>query len=143
MKITIRCEYAILALLDLAEVYNEGIYKALDEISDENQIPPSFLVQIMMQLKKAGFVESRRGYGGGYRLQTSPRNIVLGDILEIMDGPLFPFRCTKKQQYTPLCIHEKTCVLRPIWQEIRQSVRHVVREITFEDLAQRRAGFYR
>lgn len=86
MKISARAQYACLAVLDLAFLCKRPEPIRLAELSTRNGIPERFLLQILLQLKQAGFIQSIRGAAGGYRLQVSPEKISLWDIIQLVDG---------------------------------------------------------
>ena len=90
MKISHRGLYALKALLHLAEAYEGGLVK-IHEIADEESIPEKFLEGILVTLKNARIVASERGREGGYRLRRPPGEILVGDVVRIIDGPLAPF----------------------------------------------------
>src|SRR4030065_2834815 len=92
MKITKKGEYAMRALVDLALNHNKGLRQVQDIVREE-AIPEKFLEQILLILKNAGFVESKRGMGGGYFLSRPPDKISLGEVIRIIDGPLAPLDC--------------------------------------------------
>ncbi len=90
MKISNRGLYALKALTHLTESYERGLVK-IHEIADEEQIPEKFLEGILVTLKNARIVVSQRGRDGGYRLRRAPAEVMLGQIVRIVDGPLAPF----------------------------------------------------
>ncbi len=138
MRISAKGEYAILAILDLAQAYDTEDVRTLEEISNDQYIPHPFLVQILLELKRAGMVESRRGAGGGYRLARHPRDLSLGDVIRLIEGPLLPFKCTIPSLETNECEHQGNCVLTPVWYEVRHAIEKVIDNISFEDLARKR-----
>ena len=87
MKLSAKAEYACLAVLELALRHERPEPARLVEVAGPNGIPERFLVQILLQLKGAGFVSSVRGAAGGYRLAVEPREISVWDIVQIVDGP--------------------------------------------------------
>ena len=89
MKLTKRGEYGLKVLLALAGVYGRKTL-SLREISVQEKLPVKFLEQIMMILKRNGFVESVKGKHGGYSLSRSPESIMAGEIIRAVDGPLAP-----------------------------------------------------
>ena len=89
MKLSRKGEYALKALLALTVVYDERTL-SLREISRQDKIPYKFLEQIMMLLKKTGFVQSAKGKYGGYALSRPPKKITLGEIIRAVEGPLSP-----------------------------------------------------
>ncbi|MBI4373057.1 MAG: Rrf2 family transcriptional regulator [Candidatus Omnitrophica bacterium] len=95
MKITKKGEYALKALLALSLVYEERTL-SLKEISQKEKTPYKFLEQIMMLLKKTGFVQSVQGKYGGYSLSRPPENITLGEVIRAVEGPIAPFGGVKE-----------------------------------------------
>lgn len=86
MRISAKAEYACLAVLDLALLSQKPEPVRLAEIAERNDIPERFLVQILLQLKGAGYVQSIRGAAGGYRLATAPEKVSIWDIVQLVDG---------------------------------------------------------
>jgi Rrf2 family protein len=89
MKISHRGLYALKALLHLAEAHDRGLVK-IHDIAEEEDIPEKFLEGILVTLKNARLVTSERGREGGYRLRRPPAEIMIGEVVRIMDGPLAP-----------------------------------------------------
>ncbi|ANM29705.1 hypothetical protein ABI59_09120 [Acidobacteria bacterium Mor1] len=89
MKVSKRGEYGVRALCLLAQRYGEGVV-AIGEIARLESIPPKFLESILLELKRGGFVRSRRGVDGGYELARDPAEILLGEVARVLDGPLAP-----------------------------------------------------
>jgi Rrf2 family transcriptional regulator, cysteine metabolism repressor len=90
MKISHRGLYALKALVHLAESFDRGLVK-IHDIAEEESIPEKFLEGILVTLKNARLVSSERGREGGYRLRRPPAEIMVGDVVRIIDGPLAPF----------------------------------------------------
>jgi len=90
MKVSSRGLYALKALLHLAAAHERGLVK-IHEIAEEEAIPEKFLEGILVTLKNARLVASQRGREGGYRLRRPPSEILVGEVVRIMDGPLAPF----------------------------------------------------
>lgn len=90
MKISKKGEYGIRALCQLAEQHAEGGVVQIREIARLETIPWRFLEGILLQLKRARIVRSRRGMGGGYALARPPKEIALGEVIRVLDGPLAP-----------------------------------------------------
>ncbi|MCS7015346.1 MAG: Rrf2 family transcriptional regulator [Gemmatales bacterium] len=87
MRLSTRAEYACLAAIELACRYDSGLPVSLKTISDLHGISSKYLVQIMIQLKAAGLVQSARGSSGGFQLARPPEEINLLEILTAIDGP--------------------------------------------------------
>jgi Rrf2 family protein len=92
MKITFKGDYALKTVLDLALNHDAGLVTIVD-ISKRLDIPKKFLEQILLDLKKGGFVNSRRGKEGGYYLSKKPSEISVGDVIRFIDGPTEPIAC--------------------------------------------------
>lgn len=108
-----KARYAFRALLAIADApADEAVPSA--EIAREHAIPHKFLEQILLDLRKAGILESRRGKSGGYVMLRPADTITFGEILRIFEGPLAPLPCLSRQAYRPCddCVDERACVLR-------------------------------
>ncbi len=90
MKVSKRGLYALKALIHLADAYERGLVK-IHEIAAQQELPEKFLEGILVTLKNARIVTSERGRDGGYRLRRPPGEIVVGEVVRVMDGPLAPF----------------------------------------------------
>jgi len=124
MKLSKKGEYALRALIDLgiaAEV-GRGLVQ-VSELADNEQIPVKFLEQIMQQLKEAGFVESQRGKFGGYRLAQAAKQIRIGQVVRLIDGPLAPIGCVSQTAYERCtCPDEDHCGLRMLMLDVRNAI---------------------
>lgn len=138
MRVSAKGEYAIFAILTLARIYHSDEVRTLEEISIEESIPHPFLVQIIQELKRGGLVDSKRGAGGGYRLTKPPKEISVGEVIRLIDGPLLPFKCISPvKDPTDDCVHEGNCVMSSVWLEVRNAIEKVINNVTFEDLIRR------
>lgn len=132
-----RAKYATRALLDLTFRY-DGAPVHLQDIAERQNIPQKFLEQILLSLKRMGFVQSRKGPGGGYTLAKSPSEITLGAVVRAVDGPLAPISCVSKTGYMECgCPEPETCGLRQAWQQARDALATVLDNTTFADLRDR------
>jgi len=132
MRITYKGDYALKAVLDLAAHYGAGVV-TIHDIAKRADIPIKFLEQVLLDLKRGGFVESRRGKVGGYLLAKPPSEIKVGDVARFIDGPIEPVACIEKG-YSG-CGDIYKCVFRKIWQKVAKATTDVVDRVTFEDLA--------
>jgi len=89
MKVSKRGQYGMRALCHLAETHGHGVVQ-IREIARHESIPAKFLEGILLELKHAGIVRSRRGIDGGYELAREPKDIMLGQVMRVLDGPLAP-----------------------------------------------------
>jgi Rrf2 family protein len=131
MRITYRGDYALKTILDLALHYGNSPV-TIHELAKRADIPIKFLEQILLDLKRGGFVESRRGKIGGYLLAKAPSEIKLGEVIRFVDGPIEPIACTEKK-YSG-CNDLYKCVFRKIWQEVANATSKIIDNITFEYL---------
>ncbi len=128
MRITARGEYAIKAVLDLALHQGRGLIP-IQEIAARQSIPQRYLEQVLLALKRAGFLVSKRGAAGGYHLTRRPEEITVGAVLRAVEGtgPPGPARSPERNG------HELT----ELWQAIALAVSEVVDRVTFAELAAR------
>ena len=135
MKISRKCEYALRALIDLAVHYDKGV-RQINDISHAESIPGKFLEQILLQLKNAGFLNSRRGIRGGYSLKKAPQYITIGEVVRSVDGPLAPIGCVSKTEHVS-CAREKRCGLRSVMLDVRNAIAEILDNITLRDVCNR------
>ncbi len=131
MHITYKGDYALKAVLDLALPYDKGVV-TIHDLAKRTDTPIKFLEQVLLDLKKGGFVESRRGKVGGYLLAKSPSQIKLGDVVRFIDGPIEPLTCVERGYSGCKDIYK--CIFRNIWREITRSTSDIIDNITFENL---------
>ena len=141
MKLSVRGEYALRALLVLARDYRpDDSVVRIQEISAKQNIPKRFLEQILNDLKAAGLVASKRGVAGGYRLNRPPEAVTLAEIIRHVEGPLAPVSCVSEQYYEKCsCPDESRCAIRSIMKEVRDSIVQVMENATLASLAERAA----
>jgi len=111
VKISKRGEYALRALIDfgLAEAADRPLLQ-VSELASKEDFPVTFLEQILMQLKAAGYLEGRRGKLGGYLLARPPENICIGQVIRVIDGPRAPISCVSQTAYERCsCPDEEHC----------------------------------
>ena len=139
MKLSVRGEYAIRALLVLARDYQEDdSVVRIQEISDRQNIPKRFLEQILNDLKSAGIVESKRGVAGGYRLRKPPQRITLAEVVRHVEGPLAPVSCVSERFYEKCsCPDETRCPIRSVMKEVRDATVKILENVTVADLCER------
>jgi Rrf2 family cysteine metabolism transcriptional repressor len=137
MRLSLRGEYALRALLVLGLNYGEGIVR-IQAISEQQNIPKRFLEQILNDLKSAGIVQSRRGVAGGYRLAKSPDQISLASVVRHIEGALAPVSCVSEKFYEKCsCPDEARCAIRSVMKEIREAVVEIAERITIAELCER------
>ena len=134
MRITYKGDYALKTILDLSLHYGNSPV-AIHELASRADIPIKFLEQILLELKRGGFVESRRGKVGGYLLAKKPKDITLGDVVRYIDGPLEPIVCVKKDYKG--CKDISRCVFKNIWKKVAVETSKIIDGVTFEELSAR------
>lgn len=139
MKLSVRGEYALRALLVLGAKYGQDVVR-IQEISDAQHIPKRFLEQILNDLKSVGVVESRRGVAGGYRLARHPEDVTLASVIRHIDGALAPVSCVSERFYEKCsCPDESRCAIRNVMKEVRDAIVKIVERITVKELCERAA----
>jgi Rrf2 family protein len=130
-----RCEYGLRALVDLGLAREAGEDRLrVGEIARRERIPGKFLEQILLQLRRAGFVRSRRGREGGYSLARAARAIRVGAVVRLLDGPLAPLSCVSRTAYAPCtCPDERSCGLRSVMGRARNALSAVLDGYTLAD----------
>ena len=131
MKVTYKGDYALKAVLDLALHYDTDLVTSHD-MAKRIDAPVKFLEQVLLDLKKGGFVESRRGNIGGYLLSRPPEEITIGDVLRFIDGPSEPISCVKKGYSN--CVDIRKCVFKRIWEKVSQATSDIIDNVNFQDL---------
>lgn len=139
MQLSKRCEYALRALIDLALAKSIGMETvALSELSKYEGIPVKFLEQILIQLRKSGYIKSKRGPTGGYALTKAPDKIFFGDVVRLIDGPLAPVRCASHTAYKRCsCPSEDRCGLHLLMTDLRSSISKVLDGTNLETMVKR------
>ncbi len=129
-----RAKYALRALVALAKT-PPGTTRMISEISREQGIPKKFLEQILLDLKRAGFVGSRRGRLGGYELLRDAGEITFGEVLRLIDGPIAPLPCLSKIAYRRCgdCREESACEVRQVFAKVAVATRSVLDATTLAD----------
>lgn len=124
--LTRKGKYGLKAMVDLA-CLPTGQLAFINDIAKRNSIPKKFLDAILVELRNAGFVQSRKGKEGGYRLARPAEEIRVGHIVRVLDGPLAPFPCASRTRYEPCedC-DEATCQVRHIMLDVRNAIAEVL-----------------
>jgi Rrf2 family protein len=131
MRMTTASEYGCLALLMIGEA-GEGWCKR-QEIADRYAIPPAYLEQILRRLTTAGFVVSRRGAEGGFRLARPAAEIVIADVVRAVDGPLAPTRSVSRHFYQPGPL-EASPAFHALFGRVRDAIAAILESTTLEDM---------
>jgi Rrf2 family protein len=133
VKVSTRGDYASRALLSLALHLDEGGPTSVRDIAERTGLPQPYLEQILLALKGAGLVRSKRGVGGGYVLARAPEDISLSDIVSAVDGPIVAGDFG--QPHTDgACDHEGQCVLLAVWADVGEHMRRYLDAATLADI---------
>ncbi len=136
MKVPMKVDYGVRALVELAQHYGEGhIQTAV--IAYKQGIPEAYLDQLMTSLNKFGFVHSRRGPQGGHALAMDPKDIDLNMVMERLDSSNSPLDCLINPDE---CVFSDTCAQQEVWKSIEATIRDVLSNITVADLAERQTS---
>ena len=138
MKLSKKGEYALRSIISLgiaAEVGRNLVQ--VSELADNEQLPVKFLEQILQTMKEAGLVQSVRGKYGGYRLAKPAREIAIGQVVRLIDGPLAPIGCVSQSAYEPCtCPDEAHCGLRMLMLDVRNAIANILDRYTLADVVE-------
>lgn len=131
-----KAKYALRALSTLALA--EPAQLQARRIAQEAKVPEKFLESILVELRNAGLVTSRRGTVGGHSLAKPADTIMVGDVVRIIDGPIAPIRCASVTAYQPCadCIDPQTCALRDLMGDVRDAMSSIIDKRSLLELAQ-------
>jgi Rrf2 family protein len=139
VKVSTRGDYASRALLSLA-LHGDGTGPtSVRDLAERTGLPQPYLEQILLALKGAGLVRSKRGVGGGYVLARPPESITLGQIVSAVDGPIAAGDFGEPHT-NGACDHEGQCVLLALWSEVGQHMRTHLDSFTLADMVERSLG---
>jgi Rrf2 family protein len=133
-----KTKYAINALVHLAKRKEEGPI-LISQIAASERIPQKFLEAILLELKKAGVLASKKGKGGGYYMTKSPEDIHMAEIMRLFDGPIALLPCVTYMYYERCeeCKDEETCGIRDIFLELRNKTVDLLKGATLEEIIKR------
>ena len=138
MRFSKKSEYALRALLELTNKYDREVVPRA-QLSENLKIPAGFLEVILLTLKHAGIVASRRGVDGGFKLLKPPSSITLGQVIRILDGPLAPIGCVSQIAYQKCedCPYnvKPACPIKNVMLEVRNAIAGILDHYTLEDYA--------
>jgi Rrf2 family protein len=130
VRLTARADYALRAAAELAAVAPAQVKSA--QLAEAQDIPPKFLENIMLDLKRGGLVASQRGAEGGYTLARPPAEITLADVIRAIEGPLANVRGVRPES---LAYDGPATALRDVWVAVRTNLRAVLEQVSLADLA--------
>jgi Rrf2 family cysteine metabolism transcriptional repressor len=140
MRVTAKGEYATQAMLHLSMQY-PGVV-TIHEIAERHHIPLKYLEQILLELKRNGILESRRGVKGGYTLARAPEKISVGEVLQIVDGGGFTETSCSHTDGTrkSLCVEGENCGLKRMWKDVQGAVEKILFATSFGDVRKNTLG---
>lgn len=131
MKVSTKGRYAIRLMLDIAQHSGEGNV-SIKEVSERQGISVKYLEQIVNMLSKAGYLRSRRGSQGGYRMAKDPSEYTIGDILRVTEGEMAPVSCLEEEENT--CPRVGICPTIGFWKGLYETINNYLDSITIADL---------
>ena len=129
-----KAKYGIRALIHLAQ-QGPG-HVLIRDIAEKERIPRKFLEAILLELKVAGFLQSKPGKGGGYFLLRTPDSINLGHVIRTIDGPLAPIPCASETAFSPCkdCPDVRKCAIRTVMKQVRDATAKILEQTTLAQL---------
>lgn len=133
-----KSKYGLKALLVLAEESGKGPV-LISRLAERDALPKKFLEAILLDLKRHGLVESRKGKGGGYYLRRRPEEITFGEVIRVLEGPLALVPCVSQTAYAACdeCLDEPTCGVRLAMQQVRDATAEILDGTTLADINRR------
>ncbi|MFC5283677.1 RrF2 family transcriptional regulator [Pedobacter alpinus] len=130
-----KTKYAIRALIALGEAFGGEPLNILS-ISQKEKIPKKFLEQILLEMRNAGFLYSKKGAGGGYSLLKNPAEINLVQVMRLTGGPIAQLPCVSLNFYQRCdeCKDEESCGIRDTFRDVRDATLKILTETTIADL---------
>ncbi len=136
MRISAKGEYAAKAVLHLSLNYPQVV--TIHEVAASHRIPLKYLEQILLALRKAGLLESRRGVHGGYTLARSPAEISVGEVLRAVDGRFSRASCLEEDPAEHQGCHDPaSCGLQQVWANLQATVERILFETSFAEVCRR------
>jgi Rrf2 family protein len=138
--LTKKSKYGLKALSILAQRAGQGPVLITD-LAEHERIPQKFLEAILLELKRHGILQSKKGKGGGYFLRSGPDEVTIGQVIRLLDGPLALVPCASQTAYQPCddCLDVNTCAIRLTMKKVRDATAGILDHTTLSDLAARTA----
>jgi len=136
-----KTKYGLQALITMAREYGRGPILIAD-LAERERIPKKFLELILLQLKNAGILASRKGKGGGYLLARDPSQITMGKVVRVLEGPLAPVPCVSETAYRKCeeCDDEASCGIRLVMKDVRDAIADILDNTTLKEVVARSAA---
>ncbi len=136
MKVSFKTDYACKAVLDICIHGKNSESVPVADISRRQDIPLKYLEQILSALKKNNIIISRRGKGGGYIPARDSSEIMLGEVVEAIEGPIRPITCYGEG--AARCSYEKECPFQDVWKKLEKTERSLLYGISMKELEKER-----
>lgn len=133
IRFSTRGEYGLRMMMDLARHYGEGP-QPLSEIARHEALPATYLEQLAGKLRRAELIASRHGAHGGYELTRAPREISVGEVMRVLEGPISPMVCATEGETDLLCERQVFCGANIVWERVRDSIAQALDSLTLADL---------
>ncbi len=133
MKVSTKGDYGVRALVELAHRYGQGPVQSA-AIASRQEIPETYLDQLLTTLRRAGFIRSVRGPQGGHALISEPHEVRMSDVMVVLEGSLAPIACVDDPD---ACTKEGGCVQREVWERVRDATQEILDSVTIADLAEK------
>lgn len=136
--LTKKSKYGLKALSVLAQQADRDPVLIAD-LAERERIPRKFLEAILLELKRHGILQSKKGKGGGYFLRRAPNDVTVGQVIRLLDGPLALVPCASQTAYQPCddCLDVSTCAIRWTMKEVRDATATILDHTTLSDMATR------
>ncbi|MFQ6019516.1 MAG: RrF2 family transcriptional regulator [Dehalococcoidia bacterium] len=134
MKVSTKGDYGIRAIIELAHHYGAARPMQSSEIAARQNVPESYLEQLLTTLRRAGFIRSVRGPQGGHALIRNPDDLRVSEVISALEGSILPIDCLDESSQ---CSRSGGCAQRDMWVQVRDAVLNVLDNTTIADLAQR------
>ncbi len=133
-----KTQYTLRAMYALARNYGRGP-TLIAKLSKEESIPQDFLENILLNLKREGLVESKKGKGGGYALSVPPEQLTMGTIIRLAEGPLAPLPCASETAYRKCdeCVDDRYCGTKMVMREVRDAMAAILDHTTLAQVCHR------
>ena len=133
-----KTQYTLRALYALARTYGQGP-TLIVKLAREESIPQDFLENILLNLKREGLVESKKGKGGGYALASPPGAVTIGSVIRLMEGPLAPLPCASETAYRKCdeCVDDRFCGTKMVMRQVRDATAAILDSTTLAQVCRR------
>lgn len=132
MKITTQSDYGLRCLLRIAK--EKGGSVSIEEICKSEILSADYIEQLLLRLRRAGFVQSLRGPGGGYVLSKPPKKISLRDVVFALENKPFELICKKIRSKDAFCKRRRLCKIKSVWKKINLNIENTLEKIKIADL---------